>query len=69
MSSDAAAAADAFVDALADVLQASNSSAGASPELRSRLAAARASAEKLLTTKQYSDAVFKAFRVAGWDWT
>ena len=70
MPSEIDAAADEFVDALANVLQASSESD--SLNLRSRLAAARANAEKLLTTKQYSDAVFKAFkaaRVAGWDWT
>jgi hypothetical protein len=50
----------------ADALQA-NKSGSASIQLRSRLAKARANAEKLLTTKQYSDAVLKAFGVAGWD--
>lgn len=68
MTSEIDAATDEFVDALANALQASKSGS-ASLDLRSRLAAARAKAEKLLTTNQYSDAVFKAARVAGWDLT
>jgi hypothetical protein len=68
MSSEIDRAAEEFVDALADVLRASKSGS-ASLELRARLAKARANAEKLLTTKQYSDAVFESARVAGWDWT
>lgn len=65
MASDANAAIDEFVDALANVLQAED---GAPFELRSKLAKAGAKAESLLTTKQYSDAVFKAARIAGQDW-
>ena len=69
MASEMDAATDEFVDVLANVLQISSRNGAASLELRSRLAKARANAEKLLTTKQYSEAVFKAARVAGWDWT
>jgi hypothetical protein len=57
---------DAFVTALANFLQAERDGR-ASPTHRSELAMARASAERLLNTKQYSEAVFKAFRVAGLD--
>jgi hypothetical protein len=52
----------------ANVLQASTAGS-ASPGLRSRLAEARANAKKLLTTEQYDEAVFKAFHIAGWNWT
>ena len=65
MSSETDKAADELVAALADVLQASKSGS-ASLRLRTRLAEVRANAEKLLTTRQYIDAVFKAVRIAGW---
>jgi len=60
MPSELDAASSEFVDALVDVLVA-NRSGSASADQRSRLAKARAKAEELMTTKQYGDAVFKAF--------
>jgi hypothetical protein len=64
-SSEIDVATNEFVDALAAVLEERN---GAPIELRSKLAKARAKAEKLLSTKQYSDAVFRAARIAGHGW-
>jgi len=68
MSNEVDKAAEEFVEALVDVFEASKSGS-ASLELRSRLAKARANAEKWLSTPQYGEAVFKAARIAGWDWT
>ena len=64
MSSETEIATEEFINALVDVLQASRNGR-ASIDLRSRLAKARTKAEKLLTTTQYSGAVFKAFRIGG----
>jgi hypothetical protein len=68
MASDTENAADRFVDALANVLQACRESGSASITLRGELAKARADAEKLLSTKEYSDAVFKAALIANSGW-
>jgi hypothetical protein len=62
-----ALATDRFVEALANVLQASKGGSASIP-LRTELAAARANAEKLLSTKQYSEAVFKAARISDCEW-
>jgi hypothetical protein len=67
MASNAEKATDRFVDALVNVLQACRSGS-ASITLRGELAKARADAEKPLSTKEYSDAVFKAARIANSGW-
>jgi hypothetical protein len=68
MASDAENAADRFVDALANVLQERGESGSASTILRGELAKVRADAKKLLSTKEYSDAVFQAARIANSGW-
>ena len=68
MASEIDAVTSEFVEALTNVLEASKNGA-VSVRLRSQLAKARAKAEKLLTTKQYSDAVFQAAHATGLDWT
>jgi hypothetical protein len=68
MSNEIDKATEEFVEALADVLGASKSGSP-SLELRSGLAKARENAKKWLSTSQYDEAVFKAARIAGWDWT
>jgi hypothetical protein len=56
-------AAQLFVAALSDVLQA-RKTGPASIALRAELAAANASAAKVLNTKKYNDAVLKAVRIS-----
>jgi len=68
MSNEVDKASKEFVEALAAVLEASKSGS-ASLELRSHLAKARANAKKWLSTPQYDEAVFKAARIVGWDWS
>ena len=68
MSNEVDKASEEFVEALAAVLEASKSGS-ASLELRSHLAKARANAKKWLSTPQYDEAVFKAARIMGWDWS
>ena len=68
MSNEVDKASEEFVEALAAVLEASKSGS-ASLELRSHLAKARANAKKWLGTPQYDEAVFKAARIMGWDWS
>jgi hypothetical protein len=59
------AAREAFITALADFLQADETTGGAGPDVRSKLASARAEATKSLDVKAYDEAVFEAFRRAG----
>jgi hypothetical protein len=57
---------DAFVDALVRRLEADRERT-TTPAMRSALAKARAEATKELSTGEYDDAVFRAFRLAGWE--
>ena len=61
---EAAMAAKKFVDTLARVLLARRTGS-ASISLRAQLAGASVDARKLLNSKQYRDAVYKAARLSG----
>jgi hypothetical protein len=69
MATDVEKVMDEFEAALADLLQASHSQAGATPEMRARLAAARAKADKARAAhssaeNEYRTAVDRAFGTA-----
>ena len=67
MTEDVEGAKTEFVEALATFLEVNRDRNNVSSALRSRLAQARASAVQSLTTVQYDEAVFQAFRIAGHD--
>jgi hypothetical protein len=57
---------DAFVEALVIRLEADRERA-TTPDMRSALAKARAATTEMLSTTEYDEAVFRAFRLAGWE--
>jgi hypothetical protein len=57
---------DAFVDAFVTRLEADREGV-TTPSMRSALLKARAKATEVLSTKEYDEAVFRAFRLAGWE--
>jgi len=54
------------IDALVTRLEADRERA-TTPDMRSALAKARAAATEALSTTEYDEAVFRAFRLAGWE--
>jgi hypothetical protein len=66
MAADVDAVTQAFVESLASLLL-TEREGKVTIEQRSKLAAARAHAKKVLNATQYDEAVFRAFRIAGYD--